>query len=219
MRVGFDLDGVICDFTTAANLVLAELDRCEPKPVDAWDWYKQYGRQDGAHRPSWAKPGTPEHLWEQMWDRFHDDALFASLEPYEGAVEWVLKCESYGHEPVIITRREAHFEQDTVDWLVDNGLGHLPLFVVQSSKVGVTDVDVFVDDHPGNVADFLVAGTPAWLYDRPWNQGSLLPRVDGLGEYLDEVNVLKEYGHGWGQLVCESTRPAAVAPVIGELAG
>lgn len=99
MRVGFDLDGCLCDFSSAfidRTVAVTGVDNFPPRPFDipCWDYAEHFGY-------------TPEQI-EKVWADIAADSLFwMSLSPLAGEQNTVQRIKSLTpeHDVYFITAR------------------------------------------------------------------------------------------------------------------
>lgn len=162
MRIGIDIDGVLYPWTDAANAALVERFGIEdPGPHLGWDWLKEQitGEQ-------WRWLWTPEGQ-EASFDRIH--STFPDVVEAFGAIL------ASGHECHFVTHRDPVLTSGwTADFLAHHFRGYrwAGLHVLGNSypKHSLMEWDVFIDDKPETVKDFLLY-TRAQVFSpvRPWN--------------------------------------------------
>lgn len=163
MRIGIDLDGCanghgfVDGCRKAANeLYGIELDTMPPAEI--WDF--------------------PVHQWGWTWDFFKQicnegvDAgiIFVHGDPDDGFLEVCEKLKADGHTLHICTDRSfgTRSIHNTIDWLQKYSVPYDSLAF--SADKTLLEVDVFVEDRDKNFEALWTAGTPCFLFDRPWNQ-------------------------------------------------
>ncbi len=172
-RIGtilLDMDGVCCDFMSAANAALY-LDMVWSR----YDAYHDYGVSDGEFWRLIDDGGST--FWSEMaeypwfWDLYcrccecAANVVFCttpSLDPrsLQGKLEWLQ------------TRLGATFDR-----YVFTKYKHL------LAQPGV----VLIDDNEGNVETFRKAGGGAILFPQPWNVGRVVPPKQRLREVLSQL--------------------------------
>lgn len=183
LRVGIDLDGVVCDFPLWANSYIANrLDR-RPLPVDRWDWYRSYG--EGV-----------DVVWDDIWaDEVPNKGFFADVPEAPGAVDGLSALRAAGHQLVFITARPVAAGVDTVEWLKRRDLdGHHLILSPNSKTKQFTDTDTLLDDKGDTVFRHLSLGKSAVLFKRPWNREwwSRVPSVSGWPEFVQLIQKMEE---------------------------
>lgn len=161
MRIGIDIDGVLFPWADAANEALMQrFGLPDPGPHRAWEYLK-----DSVHPDQWA--------W--LWSQEGSDAVFSQVErTYPGVVDvvtWLLSR----HECHFVTHRSPQRTALHTAAFLRHHFGRKPwagmhLITNATRKAGVLAWDVFIDDKPATVHDFL-ATTNAQVFApvRPWN--------------------------------------------------
>jgi 5'(3')-deoxyribonucleotidase len=161
MRLGIDLDGVVCDFNAGwMRLHMAEFGtELKPEMVVAWDNLHELGGfNDMPAFWKWAQ-GTEER-----------PSIFRHLEPYPGAIETMHELRAAGHRVVILTAKPRWAIPDTLRWIADHELPTEEIHV-RYRKYRV-ECDVYLDDSPIVLPD-LVRHRPEMeicRMIRPWNR-------------------------------------------------
>ncbi|MEO7271096.1 MAG: hypothetical protein ABIX28_13835 [Vicinamibacterales bacterium] len=171
-RVGFDMDGVLADFSAAFHVVearlfpdVSELPAGEPEVEAA----AQEGAPDSTVKPA-DNPYETRRRREAIWNEIRRTANFwTTLEPTEpGAVrrlhELMLR---HRWEVFFITQRPATdgdtVQRQTQHWLVAQGFDLPSVLVIAGSRgaaAGALRLDYHVDDSPQNCLD-VMAASPA----------------------------------------------------------
>lgn len=157
MRIGLDIDGVVCDFANPANEYIANLHGVAPIPVDRWDWYKGYGVRS-------------EEAWQTFWqdvERSSKQSFFESLEPEPYALEGIDRLENQGHDVCFITARPLWAKEATEEWFKNHWFGHLDIHFEKVKHV--VDRDLYVDDAVHQVTALQAEGKRAVLMLQPHN--------------------------------------------------
>lgn len=161
MRLGIDMDGVICDFNAG--------------------WMARHRDDFGSDlaaseaRVEWDNLHTlcgfadMEAFWR--WAQGSDDrpSVFRHLEPFPGAVETLGRLAGDGHDIVIITAKPDWAVPDTLRWLADHDVPTREIHV--RHKKSTVSCDVYLDDSPVVLPE-LLARRPASTVCRmirPWN--------------------------------------------------
>lgn len=180
LTLGIDLDGVVCDFATAANDWLSAELECSPLPVDRWDWYKGYG---DAVLP----------LWDQLWNVEVPSGFFLTVDEVPGACDALNDLRRDGHTLVFCTARPMCGAVDTEAWLEMHGFGGHHLFVTADSKAKQhMGVDLLIDDKSATICKHRALGKNAVLFKQAWNRDHWhkVPSVSGWGDVLSLVEAL-----------------------------
>lgn len=190
MRIGFDMDGVLCDFP---GYCVAQI-RKELKPALPADYQQiQFNFTDilGSegwfhffHRLLWT-----ENLWYQLPAYEHE---VAALRAYIQ--------EHSDDEIFYITARPpsagANTEIQTQLWLPEQGLGTIgaKVLVTEQKVQAIIDnaVEFYVDDLPTTVAAVnTFSNCRGYVLRRPYNENWLpeLPRVESVADFLLQVEM------------------------------
>lgn len=180
LTLGIDLDGVVCDFPSAANDYLCSELECSPLPVDKWDWYKGYGE-------------AVEPVWQRLWDEVVPGGFFLTVDEVSGACDALDHLRRQGHTLVFCTARPMCGAVDTEAWLEMHGFAGHPLFVTADSKAKQhMGVDLLIDDKSATIRKHLSLGKHAVLFKQPWNRDHWhkVPSVSGWGEVIGLVEAM-----------------------------
>ena len=175
LALGIDLDGVVCDFASAANEWVAAQMGVTPIKTDRWDWYLGYG--EGV-----------EEVWGRLWAEAVPDGLFLACNPIDGALDALDDLWSGGYTLVFCTARPMSAAVDTEAWLKMHGFGTCPLFVTADSRSKRhLGVDLLIDDKPETIGRHRADGRQAVLFKQPWNRDywHKLPSVSGWSEVVE----------------------------------
>ncbi|WP_116999283.1 5' nucleotidase, NT5C type [Desertimonas flava] len=161
MRLGIDMDGVICDFNAGWMARHRDDFGSDLAAIDTeikWDnLHTLCGFAD------------MEAFWR--WAQGSEDrpSVFRHLEPFPGAVDTLRELAGAKHEIVIITAKPDWAVPDTLRWLADHEVPTREIhFRHRKSTVAC---DVYLDDSP-LVLPELVSRRPAATVCRmvrPWN--------------------------------------------------
>jgi hypothetical protein len=194
MKIFFDIDGVLADFTGNLALVANEL----------WP-----GKIPPKYSPSdWDYSGVltkPE--WNQVWDKIKTIPNFwYRSEPIRDNVEKLSKwLRQTNHEIFFITSRMdtggTGAKAQTLLWLhnhklcPDGAAETYPRIIVVSHAYEKAEyiekhrIDFGIDDYPPTVSALNnISGHKCYLLDATWNQDSSEPRVESVQEFLDLVD-------------------------------
>ena len=175
LRLGIDMDGVICDF----NGGWIRLHREEfgtdlhPSMVTGWDGLHELGGF-----------ADMEAFWAWAGERDDRPSVFRHLEPFPGALETLQHLAEAGHRVVIITAKPHWAIPDTLRWLADHRVPAPEIhFLEEKYEV---DCDLYVDDAPHNVVELLEHRPAATVcrFVRPWNHA-----VEGAVDVHDWADV------------------------------
>lgn len=177
--LGIDLDGVVCDFATAANEYMAGTLGVPPIAIDRYDWWRGYG---ATHNQ-----GVVEQAWESLWNEAVPKGFFLGVGPVPGAIDALNDLREKNYTLVFCTARPVASASDTQAWLDGYGFGGHALFITGSAKAKrYMGVDLLLDDRGDTVQRHLKAGKKAALFQQPWNAKDWLdmPSVANWGLFL-----------------------------------
>jgi len=161
MRIGIDMDGVMCDFNAGWMRLHADEFGSELHPEMVTGW-------NGLHEL--AGFADMEAFWR--WAQGRDDrpSIFRHLEPFPGALETMTAFAAAGHQLVVLTAKPDWAIPDTLGWLADHAVPTREIHIRYDKHA--IDCDVYLDDAPNVLAD-LVRHRPDALILRmvqPWNR-------------------------------------------------
>lgn len=159
MRVGIDLDGVCYGFAESLRAYLRSIGRTDEFPrATRWEFYEDWGFS------------TTEFL-ALCHDGVNAGIIFTEGDPYPMVREAFDTIRDAGHSIHIVTDRTfgrpGASAAATIDWLARHGLTYDS--ITFSADKTVAQLDVMVDDKPGNYAALTAAGVDAYLLTRAWN--------------------------------------------------
>jgi 5'(3')-deoxyribonucleotidase len=188
MKLGFDLDGVLCDFNTSYMARIVEVTGRNLFP-------------DGYEPHTWHYPeqqGYTEEELAAVWATIKSDgAFFRGLQPYPGTHQIIDELTHRvwnGDDVYFITARTCdNAKWQTECWLSAHGM--LSPTVLISEQKGLIcqalDLDRYIDDRQKNMLSVALTQTRAYLLDRPWNRrhkgqddGHRIVRVSSVEEML-----------------------------------
>lgn len=160
MRLGIDMDGVICRFNDGWTAIhRAEFGSAvEAAHIVGWDGLHTLGGfADMDEFWSWAGPQD------------HRPSVFRHLEPYEGAVETLHRLADDGHDLVIISAKPPWAVPDSLFWLADQAIRVAAVHFVEDKTT--VACDLYIDDADHNLSDLWAAHRDAIVLRmvRPWN--------------------------------------------------
>ena len=165
MKIGIDMDGVLCDFVKGYNkLAKAELGIDLPYPATTWNWH--------------LDNGMTQAQADKLWEIIKATTFHGTLHPLEGAMESIErlnKLSVQGHEVYFITNRSGAMAKFYAEmWLRFHGMD-TPTVLIAKHKGPIADglqLDVFVDDLPDNNGDVSrwCPTTRVYLVSQPYNE-------------------------------------------------
>jgi uncharacterized HAD superfamily protein len=166
LTIGLDIDGVIVDYVSTMLPVLSRACHRDIKYQDivTYDLRECLGI-DGE---------TLDRVWEQTLQT----DLFLAIPPVRGAIEGIESLRLRQHEIWLVTARPSSIQEITLSWLETKKVKYDRIvFDKGSDKHLVTSgFDIFVDDSAEVIRPIAATGTPALLFDQPWNRMAELPR-------------------------------------------
>ena len=161
LRLGIDMDGVMCDFNSGWMRLHAEEFGSELRPemVTGWNGLDKLGGF-----------ADMDAFWE--WGRGRDDrpSIFRHLEPFPGALETMQRLAVAGHRIVVLTAKPDWAVPDALRWLADHEIPTREIHIAHAKHL--VACDVYLDDSP-IVLEALVDRRPkatVLRMVRPWNR-------------------------------------------------
>ncbi len=177
IRIGFDIDGVVCDFHSAF------IKACGGNP-DNWKKWTSYPFED-------CPVDIPNEKKLEIWDRLQPDQKFwASIEPAYGSSIARVAETSRSHATYFITHRPIEAFAATAQWLYDHDIRPAGLLFLKDKRRACSGlrIEAFLDDYGNVVSEFEGYKLQAFILDRPWNRDlKVAKRVTSVGNFLDEV--------------------------------
>lgn len=182
LRIGFDIDGVLADFSgrfvEIANTMFGTSYKASEQPN--WD-YEQFSKEQVDK--VWEVIRTTNNFWENLYSIEPDKTL--------GAVE-------VSHTPIFITSRVPvagdSIESQTQTWLLERKFVTFPTVLVvphYSKKLPLMqalELDSYIDDKPETVEQLQAVGLNCYIFDQPYNQKvTCAPRVKSIADYISDV--------------------------------
>lgn len=191
MRIGVDLDEVLCEFLRGlikfhnsefgTNFVFDDF--------FSFDFHKVWG-------------GSFNDMIFKI-KKYHESDYFLNADVVPGAID-AINSLSKKHELFIITARWSSIKSETLSWLDEhfNGLfkdvffiNHWSVGGDELSKGDVCDnlnLDLFIDDYAPYAVDCLRGSRKVILFNRPWNRdisvSKDIVRVDSWSECLSVID-------------------------------
>lgn len=152
--VGVDVDGVLAQTVEAVLPHIAHKHNgLTADQIDRFDY----------STPSWR-------LGKEVNRALADDDFLLSIKPHEGAVEtmqWLYERFSVQ----VITGRNRSRLAATAGWLAEYGIPYHNLICTEGESKLNYGAAVIIDDRLDTVREFVAAGRPAILIERPWSKG------------------------------------------------
>lgn len=177
MNLGFDIDGVISNFTT--NFVDIIQNRYGVKLTGA-DMY--------SYDVSLVLGITKDEVADIVNETLKSDLPLNPL-----AKETIDKLNSEGHNIYILTARSDELTEYTLNWLKQKGIVYKDIFHLTSGKKNLVDVfiDLAVEDNLEEAIELTKKVKHVLLFDQPWNKTKnvkgLIKRVYSWSEVYEEI--------------------------------
>jgi uncharacterized HAD superfamily protein len=177
MNLGFDIDGVISNFTK--NFVDIIQNRYGVKLTGA-DMY--------SYDVSLVLGITKDEVADIVNETLKSDLPLNPL-----AKETIDKLNSEGHNIYILTARSDELTEYTLNWLKQKGIVYKDIFHLTSGKKNLVDVfiDLAVEDNLEEAIELTKKVKHVLLFDQPWNKTKnvkgLIKRVYSWSEVYEEI--------------------------------
>jgi len=191
VRIGVDIDGVLCDHVRGLSKWIAARYgiRVPKEAVTEWDF-----------------PFGPSSISRALDEAYRDEKFVLSLPPVQGADGAVNRLRRK-HALLALTSRPKYLQGSTAQWLTHH-FGSLYHLHVGTDK-SLPNIDVLIDDYLGSVTLFAERRGSAILFDQPWNRrGQVFASQPGQYQVVrcrGWKDVLDTIGQ-WGTLQDESPR-------------
>lgn len=172
MRLAFDVDGVLANFTKSYTKVLLSLSDSHSLP-DGWE-------NDDTFPPVWHYEelcGFSKKVQLAAKDYIaHSDSFWLSLPSFEDASMLLRQLNRSDHELLFITNRfGVGCKHQTDVWLYDKcGIDFPTVIITGADKLPLLSAlapDFYIDDKLETVTQAHKAGLKGvYLLDRPWNR-------------------------------------------------
>jgi 5'(3')-deoxyribonucleotidase len=135
---------------------------------------------------------------QQFYECIIENKLLENLIPHSETKELLTDFKKAGYTVKIITARQYHPNayEITKNWFTKYEIPHDHIVISEHGNKSnfITkeeNVILVIDDSIENVAEFLKSGKAqmACLFDMPWNQHSVLPRIHNLNEIRALLNM------------------------------
>ncbi len=184
MRLGFDCDDVLTNYTSALAQRYNQQYGTSYQPEDITPLVRGWGERLG-----------PE-MERRLWEISTNDEFCLTLNPVAGAVESIATLNLRGDELYVVTGREKTPRAVTMQWL-ERHFGTVFRDVFQGGSVrGRTKGEIaqylgvaaFVEDIPHHIRTVQDAEIPVIVLDYAWNRD--VPEGNGISR-----------AHGWKDIV------------------
>jgi len=181
MNLGFDIDGVISNFTIRFNEVIK----------------KKYGITLTDSEMYSYEINLVLGIPKGDVDEIVTDTLKSDLPLNPDAKETLDRLTAEGHNIYLLTARSESLSHYTVSWLKEKDVPYKELYHLtggQKSRAPI-EVDLFVEDSLEEALELTKKVKRVLIYDQPWNKTknvkSLLKRVHGWHEIYEEIQKFK----------------------------
>lgn len=170
MRIGVDLDGVVCDYQNFLVSYINERLRKNLKIKDWTDW-------------NFTNSGLTSQEFVQLVKHHQVAGMFAYLPEIPGALEGLEEL-AQDNSIHIITSRHGNARRDSLSWLTSREVKYDTIsFTDNKGKIGrLLDLDYMIEDSPKYAAQMKDEWITPILYNQPWNasfkEGPVVKRVD-----------------------------------------
>lgn len=165
LRIGLDLDGVVCDFHGALIEAVGA-----PSRMDGWDWATWYPLSLEKQAQAAAFTADPES--------------YANLAMLPGAKRGVRALHDFGHKITIVTARPKDAEEATQAWVRRHLRGDIEEVMVvggngeKVERIVEQAFHLVIDDNAVTIQRLVELGIGAVVFNQPWNVGKVdAPRV------------------------------------------
>lgn len=183
--LGLDLDGVCANYTAGLAEYVSREKGIDPDLLPEPEHYSYF-------ESGW--PFTSEDDYRACHGRAVEQGLFRWVRPMPGLKDAVDELHDNNVHVFIVTHRllrpgsYARVLGDTAAWLDSHGIRYDSFSATRLKAL--VEVDIYVDDSPSNVASIRSAGTPALIFNQPYNQDVEGPRAD---DWPDAVKKILEF--------------------------
>lgn len=186
MKIAIDLDGVVRDLM--ASLVHT---------------YKIHHPEAIVHKiVTWdIAPYFPigKDIYKWGFHKYADEVFYYHAYPHDYAIEGLRLLKSHGHHLTILTYQNSDTVEQTVRWIKAVGLNsiidEIRIMINDTSKPGSgkasTDYDLYIDDSPNNIGEFLRVGKRVVCMNQPWNSADVLSchRVNNMLQLCAHIGI------------------------------
>ncbi|MFC1755758.1 hypothetical protein ACFL96_20605 [Thermoproteota archaeon] len=156
MRIGIDIDGVICDLVKNILIITKEMYGFNLRKEDIYK--HEIHEVLGLEKDSFGK------VFVRALSSLNHPAV-------KGAVTYINKLKKK-HKIILVTSRPKRFNRITREWLRMNNIDYDKLVNIKSEKhTKLGGFDFFIDDHLGEIVfASRIKGLKSILFDQPWNK-------------------------------------------------
>ena len=183
MNLGFDIDGVIANFTNPLLEIIKKNYGLTLKATDIYCF-------DLCIVLGITKPEEEQLIFE---------VLKQNLPLNLGAKETLRLLSGEGHNIYLLTSRYGHLFDVTNSWLKEKGIPYTQLYLLNSGEkylAKVHPLDLIVEDSLQEALGWATKVKTVLIYDQPWNKTlnvkNLTKRVYNWNEIYNEVQELRK---------------------------
>jgi len=179
VRIGVDIDGVICDTREKIVEVYNKEFALDYSGEDLKDYYLEntYGK------------GTYSVFKKFEW------YIYNESQPIKWAKK-VLDKLSLSIKLYFITARPKEFQEVTSQWLIkhDFPTGCPVIYTRNKGRACLNyNINMFIEDHPKYATDVTKIGVPVLLFDQPYNREFSNSDTQRVYNWLDIYNILHQF--------------------------
>jgi len=157
LNLGFDIDGVIADFSTPLMKTINKNYGLSLKPTDIYCFDLS------------IVLGIPPPEEEQLIV----EVLKQDLPLIPGAKETLERLTGEGHNICLLTSRYGHLKEITQSWLKEKGILYNQLHLLDNGKKYLAEIDpldLIVEDSLQEALAWATKVKKILIYDQPWNK-------------------------------------------------
>lgn len=175
MKIGLDIDNVLIDYTRALSLYLFNEERPSPTCWNFTDW------------------GISRELFEEKQIKLISTGCHL-FKPYEDTKKALDELRTFCNVHLITHRATLPYYDDaTKSIAITNTIKMLDTFDLKYDSIHFThekwtvSCDIYLDDSPGVIREFLLRGLKGYVYTHPYNLDCPSQKVNSLSEFVKEM--------------------------------
>jgi uncharacterized protein len=181
MNLGFDIDGVIANFSEILMQTVKKTFGVTLNPKDIYCF----------------NLNVVLGITKVEEDQLIADALYQELPLYPNAKETLEQLQREGHNIYLLTGRWSHLRETTQNWLKEKGVPYNELHhlkIGRKYEANVDGLDLVVEDSLEEAIEWTQRVKNVLVYDQPWNQSlnirNLMKRVYNWNDIYQEIQRL-----------------------------
>lgn len=201
MRLGFDIDGIVCDMAQAL------VDHINEKYGLNHDVTVFHNHELGKNKYVEDEELNKEIVSSMKKEVIRNNDVLLTLKPYDDSIRHLYTLRKNGHELFFITSRSKDNEAATIEWIRRNKVPFDGIYVVgRSGVVGQRGkgpygrslhLDFFIDDDIYNLEE-MYKYKNRWfkglaIFTRPWNEWMKL-EIDKYVRLNDWPDIIRHIG-------------------------